>query len=151
MTLSLDTIKSIRARTSAPLGDIKKALDDAGGDENKAIELLKQSGAAKAVKKAERSANNGLIETYSHLGKIGVIVEVNCETDFVARNEDFKNFVHDIALQIASMKPENLDELNSQDFIKDPSRNIGQVVTDLTGKIGEKIVIARFVLYELGR
>lgn len=102
----IDAIKKLREKTNAGVIDCKKALREAGGDIEKAIEVLRKQGAAMASKKAGRSAKEGCIESYIHLGgKIGVLVEVNCETDFVARNEDFKLFVRDIAMQVAASNP----------------------------------------------
>ena len=131
--------------------ECKKALVEADGDEKKAMELLKKSGAMKALKKSERKTEQGIIETYSHgNGKIGVIVEVNSETDFVARNPEFKEFCHDIAMQIASMKPKTVEELKKQAFIKDLDITIDELLTQKIQKIGENIQIKRFVRYELG-
>ncbi len=102
----IDAIKKLRERTNAGIVDCKKALRDSGGDIEKAIEILRKQGVAMATKMAARSAKEGRIESYIHLGgKIGVLVEVSCETDFVARNEDFKIFVRDIAMQIAASNP----------------------------------------------
>ena len=97
----MEKLKELREKTGAGVMDIKKALDEAGGDMEKAEKILRERGAMIAEKKADRLAAQGLIDGYVHLGKIGVLVEVNCETDFVARNEDFKKFVHEISLQVA--------------------------------------------------
>lgn len=148
--MSVDLIKKIRNQTGAGVMDIKKALVESGGDEKKALDILKQFASATAVKKATRSASAGLIEAYSHSGRIGVLVEVNCETDFVARNPEFKAFVHDLALQVVSMNPENVKALLDQEFVKDQSQTIKQILEGLIGKIGENIVIKRFSRYELG-
>jgi elongation factor Ts len=102
----MDAIKKLRDKTSAGVVDCKKALKESNGDIDKAIEILRKQGAALASKKAGRSAREGRVESYIHLGgKIGVLVEVNCESDFVARNDDFKAFVKDIAMQIAASSP----------------------------------------------
>lgn len=99
-------VMDLRARTGAGMMDCKKALTEADGDMDKAVTILREKGAATAAKKAGRVAAEGIVESYIHMGgKIGVLVEVNCETDFVAKSDDFKNFAHDVALQIASMKP----------------------------------------------
>lgn len=131
--------------------DIKRALDEAGGDEAKALAALKERGAAVMAKKQERTAAEGVVEAYAHGNRIGVIVEVNCETDFVARNPDFAAFAHDMALQISSMEPKDVDELLAQDYIKDGSKTVNDLLTELTAKMGEKIVLARFVRLELGK
>lgn len=146
-----EVIKKIRQETSAGVMDIKKALDEADGDEKKAKEILLKSGAQKAAKKAGRSANQGIIEAYSHNGKIGILVEVNCETDFVARNSDFIEFTHNVALQVAAMMPNDVTELLGQEFIKDTSKTIQELLHELIGIIGEKIEIKRFVIYQLGK
>ena len=188
-------IADLRAKTGLPMMEVKGALIEADGDEDKAIEILRKKGLGKAAKKAERVTKSGLIECYSHDGKIGVLVEVLSETDFVARNEEFKSFVHDVALHIAAMnpkyvssdmipeaeankekellieqvkaegKPEEIAKkivegkmqkyfsdvcLMDQSFIKDPDKTIGTLRNDLISKIGENIVISRFVRYELG-
>lgn len=107
MSIDLSTVSKVREMTGAGVVDVKKALEEAGGDENKAIEILRKKGIAKAAKKsAERTTKEGLVECYSHgAGKVGVIVEVLCETDFVAKNEEFKALAHEIALQIAATDP----------------------------------------------
>jgi elongation factor Ts len=108
MAISVDDIKKLRELTGAGMMKAKEALVEADGDFDKAQELLRKAGAVSAAKKADREARNGLIEAYVHGGKIGVLVEVNCETDFVARTDDFKTFARDIALQIAATTPEYL-------------------------------------------
>jgi elongation factor Ts len=131
--------------------DVKKALEEADGDLSKAEALLAERGAAVAAKKAARLATAGRIETYVHgEGRIGVMVEVNSETDFVAKNPEFASFVHDLTLQIASMNPQTTDELLTQPFIKDPSKTIEQMLHEMVGKIGENLQIRRFTRYELG-
>lgn len=129
---------------------IKKALDQSGGDKRKAREVLKSMSAEIAQKKSTRSAKSGMIEAYSHADRIGVLIEVNCETDFVARNFEFRNFVHDLALQIASMDPKDLKQLLKQPFIKDESITIKDLLEAIIGKLGENIIIKRFLRYELG-
>lgn len=146
----LNVLKQLREETGVAIMDIKKALDEAGGDVAKAREILKQRSAMIVEKKAGRVTKQGLIETYTHLGRIGAMVEVNCETDFVARNEDFKAFVHDLVLHVASMNPADMDELMQQPFFKDEKVTIRQMLDDLIGKIGENIQIRRFARFELG-
>jgi elongation factor Ts len=112
---------------------------------------LKEKGLSTVAKKADRTTGQGLIETYVHgLGRIGAMVEVNCETDFVARNEDFKKFVREIALQVASMNPENVEALLKQEYFRDPSLTIEQLLNETIAKIGENIKVNRFTRYELG-
>lgn len=109
MPISIDDIKKLRQMTGAGMMDAKKVLEEANGDMDKAVELMRVKGMAKADKKADRATENGLIEAYVHGGKIGVLVEVACETDFVARTDEFKEFVHDLAIHIAASKPAYLN------------------------------------------
>lgn len=147
----LDIIKQLREETGFGVMDVKRALDEADGDASKARDLLKQKSAMIVAKKADRATKNGLIHTYTHLGKIGAMVEVNCETDFVARNDDFKDFVKNLALHIASMNPADIEELLGQSFMLDESMTIRQMLDSLVGKIGENIQIKRFSRFELGQ
>ncbi len=143
-------VKELRQRTGIGLMDAKRALVEAAGDMDQAIAILQAKGASVMAKKADRTASDGIIETYVHNNKIGVMVEVNCETDFVARNPEFRNFAHEVALQIASMRPATVEELLAQPFVKSPSQTMSDLLTALVQKIGEKIVIERFERYELG-
>ncbi|HSI21286.1 MAG TPA: translation elongation factor Ts [Verrucomicrobiae bacterium] len=143
-------IAELREMTSMGLMDVKKALDEADGDKKQALALLAERGASIMAKKSGRHAAEGVIEAYVHAGRIGVLVEVNCETDFVARGETFKEFAHDLALQISSMAPASVEELLGQPFVKDSKLTIAQYLADVTGKLGEKIVISRFDRYTLG-
>lgn len=172
----LDAIKKLREKTSAGIMDCKKALKEAAGDTEKAIEILRKRGIKLASLKSGRAAKEGRVESYIHMdGKIGVLVEVNCETDFVARNEKFRRFIKDISMQIAAAKPkyvkrEEVSEstlekekeigdlekfyeetcLLDQPFIKDPKIKIKELLNTLIAEIGENIVIRRFVRYQLG-
>ncbi len=146
----LHIISRLREETGFSVMDIKKALDEAKGNEAKAKEILKEKGKMALEKRSAREAKAGLIEAYVHGGKIGVLVEVNCETDFVARNEDFKAFAHEIALQISSMKPASVEELLEQPYVRDGDKAVKDLLTDIVQKIGENIKISRFTRYELG-
>jgi elongation factor Ts len=165
--VAVDTskIKQLREETGAPVMDCKRALEESDGSLEQARQWLRQRGAAVAEKKAGRVASQGLVESYIHGGgRIGVIVEVNCETDFVARSEDFKKLAHDIAMQIAATDPkyvgneENLpaelpaDELPllKQPFIRDEKQTIQSLVHEAVGKLNENIVVRRFSRFELG-
>ncbi len=170
--MSLDTIKELRELTGCGVIDCKKALEKAGGDINKAKELLREKGLQMAMKKADRAAKEGRIEAYIHNGsKIGVLLEVNCETDFVARNEDFIRFSKDVAMHIAAMAPKYLKKedvtadilagedlavfaktncLLDQPFVKEPSKSIQDLLNELIAKIGENIVVGRFSRYKIG-
>lgn len=150
MNISVEQIKSLRSKTGAGIHDVKDALEKANGNEEVALEALKQKGLLKVAKKSERSTSQGLIDVYVHSGRIGAMVEVNCETDFVARNDEFKTFVHDLSLQIASMNPQSVDELLKQEFIKDTSKTIQDLLNELIAKIGENIKINRLARFELG-
>jgi elongation factor Ts len=189
-------VSALRTKTGAGMMDCKKALTETGGDVEKAVDLLRKKGIAKAEKRAGRTASQGIIYCYQHFtGKVGVLVEVNCETDFVARTDDFQELAKDIALQVASTspigvtaedvpeellqreraiveaqvaesgKPEAVQEkmvdgkikkflkervLLDQPFVKDDKRTVEQVVTDISAKVGENIVVKRFQRFELG-
>lgn len=147
----IDQIKILRTETGAGIMDCRKALEESSGNLTQARELLKTWGIAKAAKKAYRTTTAGLVYAYVHHGgTIGVMIEVNCETDFVARTEDFKKLCHELALQIASMDPENVDKLMSQEYIRDTTQTIEQLVKSVIGKLGENITIKRFVRYQIG-
>jgi elongation factor Ts len=155
--VAVDTskIKLLRDETGAPVMDCKRALEESGGNMDKARQWLRERGAAIAEKKAGRVASQGVVDSYIHGGgRIGVIVEVNCETDFVARGDDFKKLAHDIAMQIAATNPDDLlpDEqpLLKQPFIRDPGQTIQQLIHEAIGKLGENIVVRRFSRFELG-
>ena len=148
--ISAEVIAKLRSETGAGVMDCKQALEQSSGDYEKAKQILSQNAQAIAKKKAERSAKQGVVECYCHGGKIGVILELNCETDFVARNEEFKNLAHELAMQIASMNPGNVDDLMSENYIRDESLTIKQLVEQTIAKTGENIQVKRFARYELG-
>ena len=144
-------IKRLREETSCGVIDCKKALEEAQGDLSKAKELLRKRGLEMAAKKSDRVAKEGRVESYVHNGnKIGVIVEVNCETDFVARNDDFAKFTRELAMHIAAMNPENVQALLQQPFVKEPAKSIQDLLNELVAKIGENILVGRFVRFKLG-
>lgn len=148
--MNIEDLKKLREETGAGIADCKEALTESKGDYKKALEIIKQKGFDKAAKKADREVKAGLVEVYSHAGKVGVVVDVLCETDFVAKTEDFKNLAHELALQIASMNPENTEELLKQDYVRDSSQTINELVKSVIGKLGENIQIGKFVRIELG-
>lgn len=150
MAISLQQVQELRNKTGLGVMDCRTALDETNGDMKKAEAILAKKAEKVAAKKADRSVGQGLIHAYVHGTKIGALVEVNCESDFVAKNEEFKSFVNDVAMQVASMAPANLDELLAQDFIKDPSIKMQELLNQKIQKIGENIKIKRFVRYELG-
>ncbi|OGM08659.1 translation elongation factor Ts [Candidatus Woesebacteria bacterium RBG_16_36_11] len=152
MKISTDLIKKLREETGAPVIRVKKVLEELKGNEKKAIEILKKEGFEKAAKRQDRETTQGLVETYMHhSGKVASIVEILCETDFVSRNELFKDLAHNIALQIASMDPKDIQELENQESIKDPSKKISDLVKEVIAKTGENIRIGRFFRVELGK
>ncbi|NMA55188.1 MAG: translation elongation factor Ts [Firmicutes bacterium] len=196
VAVSAQEVKKLREKTGAGMMDCKRALEETGGIMDKAIEYLKEQGLAAASKRADRVAAEGIIESYIHMGnKLGVLVEVNCETDFVARTDEFREFAKDIAMQVAASnplylsredvpaevlakekdilrkqainegKPEQvvdrivegrlakfLDEtcLLEQPFIKDPDKKVGDLLKEKIARIGENMVIRRFVRFRLG-
>ncbi len=168
MATNTELIKELRNRTSAGVMDCKKALDEVNGDVDQAEIILREKGIASAAKKADRDTEQGLIETYIHSGgRIAAMVEVNCETDFVARTEEFSKLAHDIAMQVAAMDPKTVEAIQSnpnsaaeneeeghsllqQPFIKDPSKNIQDLINETVGKLGENIRVRRFKRYSLG-
>lgn len=196
MAVSADVVKQLREQTGAGIMDCKAALTASDGDIDKAIEWLRKKGAASAEKKSGRATNEGVVEAYIHPGsRLGVLIEVNCETDFVAKTEAFKTLARDLAMQVAAAnprvikredmpqdvvakemeiyrtqagnenKPANVQEriaqgklekfyqesvLLEQNFIKDPTRTVTQVITEVIAKIGENITVRRFVRFHLG-
>jgi elongation factor Ts len=177
MAISAAQVKELRELSGAGIMDCKRALEQTDGNVDKAIQLLKEQGIAKAGKKSDRAALQGLIEPYIHgAGRIGAIVEVNCETDFVARTPDFKDLAHDLAMQVAATSPKyvSLDDvpedewaalekeygnrklategavLLEQAFIKDAKLKISDLIKERIAKVGENIVVARFARFEVG-
>jgi elongation factor Ts len=196
MSIPAEDIKTLRDKTGAGILDCRKALEDAAGDIEKAIIVLREKGMADAEKRSDRETSNGILELYSHIGsRVGVMVEVNCETDFVARTEEFQELAHEIALQVAAMspnwvsdedvpeqvikteqdiarkraldegKPENvidrivegrvnkfLDDtcLLRQEYIRDESKTVDELIKETIVSIGENIAVRRFVRWEVG-
>jgi elongation factor Ts len=196
MAITAQQVKELRDATGAGMMDCKKALQETGGDMEKAIDLLRSKGAAKAAKREGKAASEGVIGSYiHHSGKVGVMVEVNCETDFVANTDDFQELARDVAMHIAAAKPlavssdavaadeverekavylaqveeegkpEHIREkivegklrkwfqevaLLDQPFVKDPDKTVGELVTEISAKTGEKIEISRFARFSIG-
>jgi elongation factor Ts len=192
---TIEKIKQLREETAAGMMDVKRALDETDGDVEGARRVLRERGQAIAAKKSARETHEGLIEAYIHFnGRVGVLVEVNCETDFVARTPEFKEFARNVALHVASMSPltvapenipqEALDEersiaesqaaemdkpedittrivqgrmkkfvnekaLLTQPYVKEPDKTVGELLQETVQKVGENVVIRRFVRYEL--
>jgi len=173
MAISVDSIRELRNMTCAGVAHCKEALEEAKGDIKKAAELLRKRGLEIAAKKQKRLAREGRIEAYVHLGnKIGVLLEVDCETDFAARNSEFSQFTKDLAMQIAACDPlyikkedvpagvikkeKNKEEfyktscLLEQPFVKDPAITVKDYLGNMVAKIGENVVIRRFIRYRVG-
>ncbi len=147
--VTASTVKELREKTGAGMMDCKKVLTETDGDIEKAIELLRERGIAKAAKKSDRVAAEGIVEAYiSEDGKVGAVVEVNSETDFVAKNDEFKNFVLSIAKQIATQNPANVEELLSQKSIDNSEKTVQEVLTEKIATIGENMTIRRFARFE---
>lgn len=150
VTIDLSLLKKLREETSASVSDCRRALEESNGNYDKALEWLKKRTAEKAEKKADRETGEGLVEPYIHQnGKIGVLVEILCETDFVARTDDFKKLAHEVAMQIAAMNPKDTEELLTQPFIKDPGMTIQELVKQTIGKLGENITVKKFARLEI--
>ena len=160
-------IKELREATGAGVMDAKRALEEAGGDMKQATSIIREKGMAAAAKRAERETSQGVVESYIHAGgRIGVLLELNCETDFVANTTDFRQLARDIAMQIAAMNPQVVSPeqrtpemegsdsevaLTEQPFIRDSGRTIGDLIREAIGKTGENIRVSRFTRFELGR
>lgn len=150
--IDTDLIRKLRKQTGAPVIRVKKVLEQVEGDVKEAGKILQKEGFEKAAKRAGRQTSQGVIEAYvHHSGKVVSVVELLCETDFVARNKIFKDLAHDLALQVASMGAENAKELGKQEFIKDPSKKVSELVKKAIAKTGENIRIGRVFRIELGK
>ncbi len=163
MDISASAVKELREKTGAGIMECKRALQDADGDMEKAAEVLRQKGLTKHLKVAGRTANQGLIESYIHTGgRIGALVELNCETDFVARTDEFRTLAREIAMQVASMDPKIVGDMGDegagneetvlldQSYIREPSKTMRDLIRETIGKVGENIQISRFSRFEVG-
>jgi len=160
LAVTVEQIKTLREQTGAGILDCKQALEDSSGDLDQAADVLRKKGFAQAVRRAGRATTEGVIEAYIHTGgRVGALVELGCETDFVARTSEFKDLAHNIAMQVAAMDPAYLDqeEMESEDsrppaqvsllqqpFIKDNSRSVGVMVQEMAAKVGENVKLVRF-------
>lgn len=147
--MSAEDVKKLREETGAGVMDAKRALEEAGGDFEKAKEVIKKQGLAKAEKKSEREIKAGLIKTYTHNDRIGVVLRLGCETDFVAKSDPFQELAQNIVMQIAAMNPESVEDLLAQPFIKDESLKIEDLVKGAIAKTGENIRVDEFSRLEL--
>jgi elongation factor Ts len=165
--VSASQVKELRDRTGAGVMECKSALEEAGGDVERAIAVLRERGQAAAEKRMHRETSQGLVECYIHAGgRIGAMVELNCETDFAARHDVFKNLAHELAMQVAANNPVAVSEegvppdaegdpkelaLLTQHYIRDPSRTVDDLIKDVIAKTGENIRVSRFARFELGQ
>jgi elongation factor Ts len=166
LKISLDLIKELREQSGAGIMQCRNALEKHEGNREKALEFLKEQGLLKAKAKAERTAAEGLVEAYIHTGgRVGAMVELNCETDFVARTDEFKELAHNLAMQVAAMNPQFVSEadipkkvdvdpqaacLLLQPYIKDQELTIQDIITETIARVGENIKVSRFARFELG-
>ena len=166
MAVDVKLVRDLRDQTGAGIMDCKEALEKSDGDMEKAILALRDKGVASASKRVGKDTNEGIIETYLHTGgRVGAMVELGCETDFVARTEEFQKLAHDICMQIAAMGPVYVDEseieegddrppaqiaLMLQPYIKNSSSSVGEMVRELAGKVGENIRVVRFTRLAVG-
>lgn len=163
--ISAAAVKELRDRTNAGVMDCRKALEENDGDLDKAAKWLLEAGAMKMAKRSDRDTGQGAVESYIHGGRIGVLVEINCESDFVARTDAFKGLAHDLAMQIAATNPKFVEQselpagseddpkevvLLMQPYIKDPSKSIDELVKSVSATTGEVIRVRRFSRFELG-
>lgn len=166
MAATVETIRTLREQTGAGILDCKQALEASGGDLSKAAEVLRRKGFAQAAKRSSNATSQGLVEAYIHTGgRVGALVELVCETDFVARTPEFKELAHNLAMQVAAMAPQYVDQsqvqnedsrppaqtaLMHQPFIKDNSRTVSEIVQELAAKVGENVKVLRFTRLALG-
>ncbi len=166
MEIAIEMVKELRNQCSAGVMECRNALVEAEGDLEKALQVLKEKGLLKAEKKVDRATGQGLVEAYIHTGgRIGALVEVNCETDFVARTDEFKELAHDLAMQVAALSPQYISEeelpegadiepqiacLLQQPFIRDSAQTVRDIIVEVIAKVGENIRVSRFSRFELG-
>ena len=148
---NIELLKKLREETQVSFSDCKKALEAADNNYDQAKEWLRKHGIESASKKAERDTQQGLIESYIHAnGRVGVLLELSCETDFVARTDEFKKLAHEISMQISAMNPKDVDTLLKQEYIRDTSKTIEHLIKETIAKLGENTVIKRFQRFEIG-
>ena len=150
MKIDVGLIKKLRQDLGVSVADCRIALEETNGNYEKARQWLKKKGIEKAEKKSDRETAQGLVEAYIHQnGKVGAMVEILCETDFVARTQDFKNLAHEVAMQVAAMNPKDEDQLLKQEYIRDGSITISDLIKQVIAKLGENIRVKGFTRYEL--
>jgi elongation factor Ts len=149
MKIKTEDVQKLREITGAGVMDCTKALRESGGDFDAAINLIKESGLAKVEKRAGRSTGAGLVHSYVHNERIGVLLDLSAETDFVVRSEPFKKLAHELAMQIAASDPKDVEELLSQPYIKDETKTVKDIINDVIARVGENIRIGKFYRIEL--
>ena len=148
--MNIEKIKNLRDSTGLSFNEIRKALDETGGDEQRAREILNKRGAQIAAKKSARQAKEGVVVSYIHsTRKIGSMVELLCETDFVARNIEFQKLAHELAMHIAAMKPDSVENLLAQPFVRDQDTTVLELINQHVAKLGENIQVGRFEIFEI--
>jgi elongation factor Ts len=166
LEVSVELIKELREQCGAGVMECRNALIEVGGDVDKALGILKERGIRKAEKKAGRTTAQGLVEAYVHSGgRVGALIEINCETDFVARTDEFRELAHELAMQVTALAPQYIDAeeipkgadadpqsacLLQQAYIRDPSKTVQELITEVIAKVGENIKVSRFARFELG-
>ncbi len=151
MAVTMEDIKKLREETGAGVMDAKRALEESKGDIKKAKDWIAKKGLARAEKKADRETGNGLVYAYIHHdNQSGALVELNCETDFVARTEDFQTLAKELAMQVTSTDPKDVESFLKDDYIRDSSKTIDALIKEATGKLGENITLKRFVRFRVG-
>ncbi len=145
----MNDIIKLRKATGAGVMECKRALEEAGGDFEKAVQIIKERGIVIAEKKGDRKTGAGILESYIHNDRVGVLLELRSETDFVARSEPFRKLAHELAMQIAAMNPKDIEDLLRQPYIKDESVKVEKLVKQTIAEVGENIKVERFCRYEL--
>jgi len=148
--IDLKLLKKLRDETSASIADCRRALDEADGDYKKAVAWLQKRAAEIAAKKSDRDTGAGIIEAYIHQGgKVGVLVELLCETDFVAKTDEFHHLAREIGMQVAAMDPKDVETLLKQEYIRDGSQTIEKLIKGAIGKMGENVILKKFIRFEV--
>jgi elongation factor Ts len=148
--VNIELLKKLRNETSASIADCRRALEENDNNYDKAAKWIKDNAIMKAEKKSDRTTSQGMVDSYVHNNRIGVLVELLCETDFVARTDDFRKLAREISMQISAMNPENVEALLKQEYIRDASHTIEQLIKGVIGTLGENITVKRFTRFELG-
>ncbi len=151
MNITVEQVKKLREKCGAGVMECRRALEEAAGKEEKALELIKKKGLEVAEEKKERQTSQGIIECYTHAGgRVVAVVELLCETDFVARNEEFQSLAHELAMQVAAMKPKGVEALLQQAYIREPNLTVADLINGLVSKMRENIRVGRIARFEIG-